>query len=509
MAAPRDFGEGAVAQRFEGTTEGAQGGWYVGDPSNQIQNYDPATNTYTVEQSTPDSTQARRRYDLRGKEAGPLEYAWSGNPTFDGVSAPTEIKWGAESPGPGWSQTKAGHQPFLTGSELLNFAIQIFGPQVAGDLFGSASGVAGETIPGAGGAASGGGSAAAGASMPAAVPEIDPTFGGSLTQTAPGVFSTPTPSGLPPSPSMPPAVPESDPTFGGTLQETAPGVFTAPEGVPAVTPGAEGGTIFPGETGESGMFPSLPVSAGGAPGGAALSSQSFAAPSAVGGGISSAEGFPLGSGGGDSGLVYPDSGETIRSGTSGVQAQGGAGSAVERALQSLGLMSKTGGFGPNALPAALTVGSQLAANSRGKSLQGDLKAQSAPASSASQELIQRGMSGDVPPAIRTQFEKTFKDKQAEITQRYANMGRDASTDSGAQYEMQRAADARDAMIADYASKLTSQGLQAAQVASGPQMAAAQAGAQQDAALQQAMMQSLRTMAMLEALKRGQGAAVAA
>lgn len=82
-----------------------------------------------------------------------------------------------------------------------------------------------------------------GMSMPAAIPEIDgtfggltktgmmspamaeadPTFGGALTETAPGVFSTE----VAPPISMPAAVPEADPSFGGALAPTDIGVYDA------------------------------------------------------------------------------------------------------------------------------------------------------------------------------------------------------------------------------------------------------------------------------------------
>ena len=70
--------------------------------------------------------------------------------------------------------------------------------------------------------------------MPPAVPEVDPTFGGQLAQTAPGVYEQPA-VGMLGSTLMPPAQPEPDPTFEGQLAETAPGVFEQPPAEPVPT----------------------------------------------------------------------------------------------------------------------------------------------------------------------------------------------------------------------------------------------------------------------------------
>jgi hypothetical protein len=53
--------------------------------------------------------------------------------------------------------------------------------------------------------------------MSSAMPEIDPTFGGALTETAPGMFS----SALTSNTLMPPAQPEEDPTFGEDAENLA------------------------------------------------------------------------------------------------------------------------------------------------------------------------------------------------------------------------------------------------------------------------------------------------
>lgn len=92
----------------------------------------------------------------------------------------------------------------------------------------------------------GGGSPSVG--MPAAVPEQDPTFDGALQQTGTGQIeqlqspdlASMTGSG---SPSMPAATPEQDPTFGENLTQTGTGQFEqlpnsggSPMGMPSATP---------------------------------------------------------------------------------------------------------------------------------------------------------------------------------------------------------------------------------------------------------------------------------
>lgn len=187
-------------------------------------------------------------------------------------------------------------------------------------------------------------------------------------------------------------------------------------------------------------------------------------------------------------------------------AAGGAqsSSGITKALESIGIM-KNGTIGPNALPMAINLGSAALKSGSQNSLEGQLKKTAAPAQAASERLLSQGASGQIPPAIMQQFQQSFKDKSSEITQRYANMGRDAATDSAAQAEIARAKDALDAQVAKYSSDLTSQGLAAAGVAAGPASQAAMAGAQADKELQAAMAGSLQQMALLEALGRGRQA----
>lgn len=67
-----------------------------------------------------------------------------------------------------------------------------------------------------------------GGMLPAAIPETDPTFGGALAETAPGVFQ----SGAMTAPTMmPAAVRETDPTFGGALAQTGAGQFENAKGM--------------------------------------------------------------------------------------------------------------------------------------------------------------------------------------------------------------------------------------------------------------------------------------
>lgn len=176
----------------------------------------------------------------------------------------------------------------------------------------------------------------------------------------------------------------------------------------------------------------------------------------------------------------------------------------QKALQSLGVLQKGSdiALGPTALPLALTgvnAAQQRAMMQSSKSLPGQLRAAAGPAQGAATQLLEEGLGGKVNPATAAMYEKTFQDKVGEIKQRYANMGRDANTDSAAQYEIQRAQDARDAAIAGQASSLTSQGLQAAQIAQGPTTQAALSAAQQDQALSNAMAQALQQIAQIQAM----------
>lgn len=178
-------------------------------------------------------------------------------------------------------------------------------------------------------------------------------------------------------------------------------------------------------------------------------------------------------------------------------------SGISKALQALGITSADGGIGKNALPLALNLGATAVRAGSENSLQKQLQKNAAGPQAASQRLLAEGASGQIPPAVMQQFTQSFNDRVGEITQRYANMGRDAKTDSAAQAEIARARTGLDAQVAQYSQQLTEQGLRAAGVASGPATNAAMAGAQQDRDLSTAMAGSLQQMALLEALQRGQ------
>ena len=69
----KNFGEGSNPQQIfstSGDDAGQSAGWYVGDTSNQIPNYNPVTQTYRVSRSTPEGDQAYQDYDLWGNPVG-------------------------------------------------------------------------------------------------------------------------------------------------------------------------------------------------------------------------------------------------------------------------------------------------------------------------------------------------------------------------------------------------------------------------------------------------------
>jgi hypothetical protein len=103
------------------------------------------------------------------------------------------------------------------------------GDVTKGALVGGVTGGALGGVTGAEGTTAG---TTSGTSMPAAVVEGDPTFGGALTQTGPGVYTTggATTTGT----TMPAAHVETDPTFGGQLEQTGTGSF-AQTGADTVT----------------------------------------------------------------------------------------------------------------------------------------------------------------------------------------------------------------------------------------------------------------------------------
>jgi len=176
----------------------------------------------------------------------------------------------------------------------------------------------------------------------------------------------------------------------------------------------------------------------------------------------------------------------------------GAGSAVQKALKALGITDETGGLGKNALPMAGLGLNALAQRRMGDTLSRSLGQAGQRSGSAADTLLQQGLSGQAPQAVVAQANQTYQDTVEKIKQQYANMGRDPRTDTGAIAAMNRAAVARDAQIQQYAQGLTSQGLQAAQIAQTPATQAAMAAAQQDQQLMAAQREVLDRLSKLQA-----------
>lgn len=315
-------------------------------------------------------------------------------------------------------------------------------------------------------------------------------------------------------PAMPPAVLDSGPVMPAAqaespealraqgLIETAPGAWSQGGGVPP--PAASAAPATPAAPSPTGVDPgSAPLQPAGAGGTAPSTDSQAAAPATAPLAPPAPAPAPapavtsLPASGGDSTSLGTD---PLTTGQAPATAQPSQDpNMVERALRSIGVWDPAkGAVGKNALPLGLMIGGQVAQNRRGDQLSKDLRAISAGPKAASDQLLAEGTSGNVPPAVMQQYDQSYKDKVSEINQRYANMGRDPRTDTGAQAEIQKAKDAKDAQVANYASGLTTQGLQAAQVAAGPQTQAAIAGAQKDEALQAAMANGLQTLAMMQA-----------
>lgn len=210
----------------------------------------------------------------------------------------------------------------------------------------------------------------------------------------------------------------------------------------------------------------------------------------------------------------------------------GTTTAGKSVLDRLGL-TKDGGIGPNVLPAAGLVAGALANKQGAETAKGtpsvaqanqnvtkaaetqkqELTQLNAPARAASEQLIQQGLSGTVPPNILSKFDQTMTDRIEQIRQRYASMGRDPDKDSAAATEIARAKQDRDQQIAAYSSELLRQGLAAAGIsqaggsaaaASGVNAAqsgvnAALAGAQSDREYSNATAEMLKNMAMLQSM----------
>lgn len=288
----------------------------------------------------------------------------------------------------------------------------------------------------------------------------------------------------------------------------ASGLSTTHAAGTALAPGffASEGSILPGGTGGGAGAPSaagadiLPPQTPAAPGGTAAA-PATGTPGGTGitpppaSGTPSATGLAVGEGGA---AVTPTTGTTTML-PGEVGAPAATPSFVDQALKAMSQNKlATAGLGLNVL-------SQVQANRAGRSAADQLRANAAPVSAASKQLLEQGLAGKVPPEIMQQYQTSFQNRVAEINQRYANMGRDPKTDSAAQGEIAKAKQEMDAQVANYASSLVNQGLQAAGVASGPQTQAVIAGMQQDKELQAAMAGSLNSLALLQSLQRSQGA----
>lgn len=176
-------------------------------------------------------------------------------------------------------------------------------------------------------------------------------------------------------------------------------------------------------------------------------------------------------------------------------------SAVGKAFDYMKITSPNGGLGPNAIPLAGLGYSQYSARQQRKSAEEKARKITEDQQAAARELLQKGLSGQVPAAIAAKYNDTFMQRVQEIQQRYANMGRDPKSDSAAQAEMAKAAMERDAAFAQYANGLISQGLSASGVAQGPQMESVMLGYQSDQDLQKALMTMLQTIAQQQAMTK--------
>jgi hypothetical protein len=204
--------------------------------------------------------------------------------------------------------------------------------------------------------------------------------------------------------------------------------------------------------------------------------------------------------------------DKLRLGT--LSAPPGTSSAGKSVLDRLGL-TKDGGVGPNALPAAGIAASALMKPKGGdvadaaRGQRDELTALNAPARAASESMIAQGLSGKVPASILSQFDEATNNRVEQIRQRYATMGRDPDNDSAAAQEIAKAQEDRNQMIANYSRQPLQDGLAAAGLvhstggaAAGAGVNAAIAGANQDQQFSQATANMLQQMAMLQALQAG-------
>lgn len=228
---------------------------------------------------TPEQRTALIDYTYRSWGTNPNENSFSNirlhlNPDLQGLDSVSDAELVARA-SRGFQHTNK------SGSFLSDFA-SFYGPVIAGGLVAGGIAAAAGGGAAAGGTAGEGGVAAGGAgteaAMPAAIPASDPTFGGALTQTSPGVYGA---GGA--ATAMPPAVPASDPTFGGELTQTAPGVFENVGNVGAFgTLEGSGGMAMSGGAGALGAMSS--AASGGGDGGASGGASGGGSAGAVGGG---------------------------------------------------------------------------------------------------------------------------------------------------------------------------------------------------------------------------------
>jgi hypothetical protein len=179
----------------------------------------------------------------------------------------------------------------------------------------------------------------------------------------------------------------------------------------------------------------------------------------------------------------------VAGGASSAAASSGNLNPITKALQALGI----GDLGKYIMPGLQLAVPAIMQQKQGSMLSKQLAAAGKPAGDASNTLLQQGLSGQAPQAVIAQANQTYQDGVEQIKQQYANMGRDPNTDTGAKAAMAKLAVARDAQIQQYAQNLTSQGLQAANIAQSPAIAAAQAAAQHDQALAASIQKTLNSL----------------
>lgn len=178
-------------------------------------------------------------------------------------------------------------------------------------------------------------------------------------------------------------------------------------------------------------------------------------------------------------------------------------SLVSRALKSLGIYDPVkGDLGKNAFPAAGLAanigGGYLQRKSQGKAAE-ELKRLGQPAQNASNDLLARFKSGELPTA-QAQGIKTWQEQAvADIKGFYSRAGLSGSSMEVDQINKVKAQ--AEAMADQARQGLLTQGLQAAQVGQGPLASAISSQAQQDAELRSAQQNMLATLAMFQRTNR--------